>query len=358
MFVRTPSKINERCALSACLWFCVCCFCVSQRSSLFFVTHLLQLQIQSRIVPRLNGRPWSRSKMFETAPSRLCFVYRRFASRWTFHCAELRGDSCNVRSIFVRLFSFQTAHACFSWGCLTEDGRQYAQLQFAYLLVLQFAYLLVLQFAYLLVLQFAYLLALQFACLLLVLCICATFCFSLLDALYLCASHWSNWLRGQVRIAHLGGYFSVPPGFETSPIPLQPAGEALSPLLIWLLTVRRTFFALQIQNCGFMWNSFPRSPRQHYWCKCRHRLDVQAASSSNHFYSHVIYTVALCVIFLSGWTSPNSIFVRWNVGEGPSKGVLRVGSTSLLSKVFLAVFCVKFVARLFFLQSLTSFSCR
>ena len=50
-----------------------------------------------------------------------------------------------------------------------------------------------------------------------------------------------------MRIAQLGGYFSVPPGFEKLPqfqyIELF-ASEALSPLLVEMVTPRRSVFAL------------------------------------------------------------------------------------------------------------------
>lgn len=106
-----------------------------------------------------------------------------------------------------------------------------------------------------------------------------------------CAAILKKYFRDHVRMVHLGGYFSVPPGLDARAL----CTLCVKSLEVAILTPSRALSAVCLQGrrrCSYTRYGLAR---QHIRCKRCHRLDVQAASNCNGFRSHVgLFAAAHC----------------------------------------------------------------
>jgi hypothetical protein len=129
--------------------------------------------------------------------------------------------------------------------------------------------------------------------------------------------------RNQVRIVHLGGFFSPATGFPSACFGLIFAICKLIPC--------RASSANRFQACWEIRYPCHGSTREYNRCKLCHRLDVQDPSSSIDINSHVGSHVH-CMLLMA-YRALKLVCVRWNVAEIPSKGALKLGHTGFLDKV-------------------------
>ncbi len=119
---------------------------------------------------------------------------------------------------------------------------------------------------------------------------CALFSFSLIAFVHIsCKLLLMSHVRDQVRIVHLGGYFSTPPGISRE------------------CCVKHDRIMIRCRRIGafvFLYGRQSRhscdgSSRQYIRCKLCYRLDVQALSSSIDLNSHVRYSSSFIFHMLS-----------------------------------------------------------